>query len=429
MELAVAGLTLQPFRTHSKPIVVVSYHAQLAALEFLRTTFESPQGVAVFQGPPLSGKTSIIHEFVTSLNGNRGHAVVDGRCLGAQQLIERVLSDFGFDVELSSINEALGMLRVYAMQQAGVQRPPLIIVENAHALPVDALQVLCEISSLKVRHERAVQLILTSDQNLVPMLKTPAMECFSSRLVGIFNLAAMDDHETEIYVYTKLRAGGCDEPEAVVPEAVCEELHEASGGWPGVVDRIMLLALARARQCPLTSEHIERPVIPAMTGVAGVQSLASEGKETDAGARLYLTYQGRTIREIPLNSERIMLGRSEHNDIAIASRFISRHHALFIHYNGTTLLMDLNSTNGTFVNSQRISNYIMVHDDVVTIGHHGLKFVDPAARNQQPLEGVGFSDTVIMKSIDDMRRMLAQETTRSLDFAEPDGLMRPRKDP
>ncbi|MEQ8207458.1 MAG: FHA domain-containing protein, partial [Woeseia sp.] len=394
------------------------YHAQLAALEFLRTTHHHPQGLGVLQGPPLSGKSTIIHEFVSSLNADRSHAVVDGSKLSGQQLVAEVLNGFGFDVELGSMNEAIGMLRVYAMQQAAVNRAPLIVIENVHALQADALQVLCEIAALKVRQDSAVRLILVNDRPTRPQLQAPSLEALNSRLTGVFNLAGMDDQETEIYLYSKLAAGGCETPEAVVPESVCVELHKASGGWPGIVDRIMLFALARATSCPLSAEHIERPVVPAMTGDAGV--VAKQSTVNAAAAKLFLTYQGRTVREISLDSERVMIGRSEHNEIAIASRFISRHHALFIRDNGTTLLMDLNSTNGTFVNSQRISNYIMVHDDIVTIGHHGLKFVDPAARNHQPLEGASFSDTIIMKSIDDMRRMLARETTRSLDLPEND---------
>ncbi|ANO51324.1 FHA domain-containing protein [Woeseia oceani] len=418
MELAAAGLSLQPFATHTRPLVVVSYHAQQAALEFLRTTYQHPQGLGVFQGPPLSGKSTIIHEFVSSLNADRSHAVVDGSKLGAQQLLAKVLNGFGFDVELGSMNEALGMLRVFAMQQTAVNRAPLIVVENVHALQADAWQVLCEIAALRVRQDSAVRLILVNDRPTHSQLQSPSLEALNSRVTGVFNLAGMDDQETELYLYSKLRASGCDKPQTVVPESVCVELHQASGGWPGIIDRIMLLALAHAKDCPLSAEHIERPVVPAMTGDAGLVAKDTLVKSTEA--KLFLTYQGRTVREISLNTERVMIGRSEHNEIAIASRFISRHHALFIRDNGTTLLMDLNSTNGTFVNSQRVSNHIMVHDDIVTIGHHGLKFVDPAARNRQPLEGASFSDTIIMKSIDDMRRMLARETTRSLDAPASD---------
>ena len=115
-----------------------------------------------------------------------------------------------------------------------------------------------------------------------------------------------------------------------------------------------------------------------------------------------------------MEKPRLLIGRSDHNDIAIGSRFVSRHHALLVRHGGSTFLMDLNSTNGTFVNSRRVSNYVLVHDDVITIGHHKIKFRDTDARTRGNLEGVEFADTAIMKTLQDMRNLLAQENTETL---------------
>jgi len=76
--------------------------------------------------------------------------------------------------------------------------------------------------------------------------------------------------------------------------------------------------------------------------------------------------------------------------------------------------MDLNSTNGTYVNSRRVSNHVLVHDDVITIGHHRIKFNDPHAKTSGALEGMEFADTAIMKTLVDMRKLLAEENTELL---------------
>lgn len=413
MELAAAGIPEQPFRTHGRPLVFVSYQAEQRASDFLRATYDAPRGLGLFQGPSLSGKSSIIHHFIRSLEGDPAVAVVNGHSLGAKALLERILREFGFDVQLDSLNELLSMLRVYVMQQAAVHHAPLIVIEKTHHLNPEALKILCELAALKSRSQAAIRLILSSDRALDDIMRAPAMVGIAKRVSGSFHLAPMDEEETCIYLHNKLRAGGCAEPESIVPEAVARRLHSCSGGWPGIVDRLVLLAIARSSSCPLSPDQIERPALPSITGDSSV--MIEPDLCADDDAQLFLTHNGRTLRKIPLGCERIMIGRSEHNDIAINSRFISRHHALFIRNGNTTLLMDLNSTNGTFVNSQRISNHIMVHDDVVTIGHHGLKFIDPAAVDSMPLEGSSYNDTVIMKSIDDMRRLLAQDNTLSLD--------------
>lgn len=415
MELSTAGIAEQPFRTHGQPLTFVSYQGQVAAMEFLQSTYRAPHGTGIFQGPSLSGKTTIIHQFLSTLHEDAACALVNGKRLGATTLLQRTLRGFGFDLDLESQNELMNLVRVYAMQQAAAHEAPLLVIENTHALHPDALQVLCDLAALRVSGRSALRIVLSSDRPLSQMMDAPAMECIAKRITATFNLVPMDEEETARYVVEKLRAGGAVDPDGVVPPSVSAELYDASGGWPGIVDRLMLLALARAERCPLTPADIERPVVPAMTGEAGLQkvSLVSGGLP-----KLFLTYHGKTLREIPLDRSRIMIGRSEHNDIAISSRFISRHHALFIRDGDTTLLMDLNSTNGTFVNSQRVSNHIMVHDDVVNLGHHGLKFSYPGAHRARPLQGSGFNDTVIMKSLEDMRALLARENTQLLDFTD-----------
>jgi pSer/pThr/pTyr-binding forkhead associated (FHA) protein len=87
--------------------------------------------------------------------------------------------------------------------------------------------------------------------------------------------------------------------------------------------------------------------------------------------------------------------------------------------------MDLNSANGTFVNSRRISNHVLSNADVIRIGQHGLKYIDPRPRRKIALDSAGFNDTVVMKTIEDMRRILARENTEILpaqqDAAESGG--------
>jgi pSer/pThr/pTyr-binding forkhead associated (FHA) protein len=106
-----------------------------------------------------------------------------------------------------------------------------------------------------------------------------------------------------------------------------------------------------------------------------------------------------------------MIGRTEHNDLAIDSKFVSRHHALLVRHGSSTLLMDLNSANGTFVNSRRISNQVLANDDVITLGDYGIKFVDPGAKRHEAVEGISLDETVVMMTMDDMRKVLARENT------------------
>jgi len=144
-----------------------------------------------------------------------------------------------------------------------------------------------------------------------------------------------------------------------------------------------------------------------------------------AGPLLFLTHNGRTLRKIRFEGNRLLIGRAEHNDLSIDSKFVSRHHALLVRHGSSTLLMDLNSANGTFVNSRRISNQVLANDDVITLGDYGLKFVDHGAKRRQSVEGISLDETVVMMTMDDMRKVLARENTAIMpagnDPAEPSG--------
>ena len=201
---------------------------------------------------------------------------------------------------------------------------------------------------------------------------------------------------------------------------VCDELWRASGGWPGIVDRIALLAIARAESLPISSENVERPTVSAGTWTEVADPVEPAEGEPAPPAQLVVSTNGKIVKQAVLDSSRLLVGRSEHNDIAINSPFISRHHALLVRHGSSTFLMDLNSTNGTFVNSRRASNHVLRNDDVISVGHHTIKFIDPYATTRTQLEGDEFADTTIMKTLEDVRSLLARENTALLPEASED---------
>ncbi|NIA27126.1 MAG: FHA domain-containing protein, partial [Desulfobulbaceae bacterium] len=406
MDLGAAGLSEQPFPTHGRPLSTLSYASYQQALKILEETCATPSGLSLLQGPTLSGKSTIIRQFVKSLSEDSSYAVVDGNGLNTTGLLEAILRQFGYVFDHNSPNELLAMLRVFAMQQAASHEPPLLVIENVHALNPSALRTLCELATLNVRNTSALKIVLVSDRPLRSIIDVPAMDCISKRLLHDFHLRPMTSEEATHYLYEKLRAAGSLVPEFVFPLSVCTELWRCSAGWPGITDRIALLALAKSNTLPVPMEAIEHPALPngtwddAELSGADQQSTATPGPPT-----LYVTHDGETMRELTFDKPRLLIGRSEHNDIAINSKFISRHHALLVRHGASTFLMDLNSSNGTFVNSRRVSNHILIHEDVITMGHHRIKFDDPHATTRGSLDGSEFADTAIMKTLQDMRNL------------------------
>jgi pSer/pThr/pTyr-binding forkhead associated (FHA) protein len=93
-------------------------------------------------------------------------------------------------------------------------------------------------------------------------------------------------------------------------------------------------------------------------------------------ARLILSLDGQTLAEYNMNKERYTIGRLADNDIRIDNPAVSGHHSLIINILNDSFLEDLNSTNGTYVNGKLIKKHAMQHGDIVTVGHHQLRFVE-----------------------------------------------------
>ena len=114
-------------------------------------------------------------------------------------------------------------------------------------------------------------------------------------------------------------------------------------------------------------------------------------------ARLILSLQGQSLAEYNMGKERFTIGRLPDNDVRIDNPAVSGHHALIINILNDSFLEDLNSTNGTYVNGKLIKKHALQHGDVVTVGHHQLRFIDSQVEESG---GNDFARTLVIQSTD-----------------------------
>jgi pSer/pThr/pTyr-binding forkhead associated (FHA) protein len=103
-------------------------------------------------------------------------------------------------------------------------------------------------------------------------------------------------------------------------------------------------------------------------------------------ARLILSLDTTVLAEYNMNKERYTIGRLPDNDIRIDNPAVSGHHSLIINILNDSFLEDLNSTNGTYVNGKLIKKHALQHGDVITAGHHQLRFVEDDEAQQDEFE-------------------------------------------
>ncbi|MEI9961133.1 MAG: FHA domain-containing protein [Limisphaerales bacterium] len=90
-------------------------------------------------------------------------------------------------------------------------------------------------------------------------------------------------------------------------------------------------------------------------------------------ARLVIQNQGMTGRACELLTDRTTIGRVEDNTFQIADASVSSHHCE-IHLRGNEIIIrDLNSTNGTFINNEKIAEKSLVPGQTLRLGQVELK--------------------------------------------------------
>lgn len=403
MDLAQTGLRKQPFRTHGKPLEMVQYASQRNAIRFLDETRNNNRGLGLFHGPPLSGKTTIVQHFRSTLPRDHAVAIVDGARTDPGQLLKDILDQYGYDHGLKTAGERFNMIRVLALQQVAVGQAPVLVIENVHKMTPRVLEVLCELAEMSVDGSSAIRIILVSDQPMLPIVAVPAMQSIESRLTGKFLLKPMTRTETATYTHAKLKSGGCNKPKAVMPPAVCARLHSESGGWPGVVDQLAMSALAEAERIPLLAEHVP----------AGRQKKRKPPNVVDPLPQLILTCKRNTLKKYSLDKPHYLIGRSAMCDIDISHEGVSRQHAVLIRNDTSTVIVDLKSRNGIYVNGERVERQVLINKDIIMLGDHRLKFVDPSVTSRPSLRDAGWDTTTLAESIRDFRKGLLRQIGRT----------------
>ncbi len=77
----------------------------------------------------------------------------------------------------------------------------------------------------------------------------------------------------------------------------------------------------------------------------------------------------------PLAEEDVTLGREAGNTVVVGSEQASRRHARIFVSGGAHVLVDLDSTNGTFLNSKLVKEQTLRHGDVIRIASTVLKYL------------------------------------------------------
>jgi len=116
-------------------------------------------------------------------------------------------------------------------------------------------------------------------------------------------------------------------------------------------------------------------------------------------------YQG---GEFPLKQDKqIVIGRSSELDMVLVEDMVSRKHAKILIAGGAITIEDLGSTNGTFVNGEKVKQARLKEGDRILIGTSILKLI------QQGADSVNVDDRVVKQKLEEAAAAQAARSTKT----------------
>lgn len=371
-------------------------------------------------GPEAAGKSELIDQIAAKVSERAAVAVIDGSRLKPTEFLTRLLTEFGYELELNSVDELLNMLNVFAVQQARSREAPVLIVEHFNHMYPSTLNVLCQLAMLTVTKRFALRIILVGDRYFRRVIDSPRMLPIAIRLTGNFEMRPLTAKESVVYLYARLKDQGIRNPDSVFPTDICDHLYTTSGGWPGNLDSIADSTLEKLGEPSAGFKGLDQSETGELFDSSEMVPELDEAEELPVlmesePPQLIVSHNGQLVQELHLSGPRTLLGRSDLSDVVIENQYVSKHHALLVWAENAVLLIDLKSRNGTYVNSKRVKSQILDDNDIVSLGDYRIKMVMPANTNEDSSAGLGIADTSKMKNLSDARHEKAREMLESVN--------------
>jgi type II secretory pathway predicted ATPase ExeA len=396
------------FGEDTDSLTIIKYRSHHDALSFLQSALRSPNGIGLLHGPEGAGKTIISRELAMQLSAESDVAFVDGKQLKPNGLLSRMLTQLGFQVSDESDEVMLKEVTDFCIQQTRSWQAPILIIDNVDRMYPSTLRVLNNVAAIAVQGRFALRLVLTGDKGMQTLVESDGMTSFIQRDPVMHSLLPLSAKETMIYLHARMQAAGSERADTIFPFDVCDRLREQSGGWPGRLNEYALEAIKRSAGFPVSVVDTYAPGEAKQDASVEIPVLGQSEAVSRMPPKLIITRDGEMLGEHPFKEKKLLIGRSDFADIIVDDDYVSKIHAVLLLYTDALVLLDLNSANGTTVNSVKVRKTILKSDDVISLGHHRLKVENAPPISSEMEELLKSPDTIKMKNLVDLRRQRAQ---------------------
>jgi general secretion pathway protein A len=378
-----------PFRLSPDPQFVYLSKAHARAKAYMESTVWFTDGFVIITGEIGAGKTTLIETFLRNIDPNVVVAQVNQTQVSAVEFLQSILAQFGFTPFKMKKAELISTINNFLIEQYAAGRKVLLVVDEAQNLSMKVLEEIRLLSGIESTKEKVLRIILAGQPELNEKLDSGELIQLAQRVRLRFHLGTLSLEDMKGYIKHRLDVAGAAGREIFLEEAL-PEIFRYTGGVPRLVNTLCDTAMMAAYSADKHTVGIDE-LNAAVSELQWVEFSARTHTLSQHAAplvdeapsahspvlgRLVLRSGGHIVSELPLRVGRRVLGRTGDNDMQIDSRFVSRHHCQVLTTERSSVIEDLNSTNGIYMRGRRVRRQTLRNGDIITIGQHEIFYAD-----------------------------------------------------
>src|SRR5258706_4057475 len=295
------GFVEKPFSLTPDPKFLYRGQSHGNAFDLLQYAIRRREGFIVVTGDIGTGKTTVCRALLEQIDRNTFTALVLNPFLTEEDLLKRILQDFGVisreEIKAGRLagvgkQELVDTLYDFLLGLIPLNASAVLIIDEAQNLPLPVLEQIRILSNLETDKEKLLQIILVGQLNLQAQLRSPDMRQLDQRVSIRYELKPLDGEAVSAYVAHRLTIAGGNASVMFTPKAL-RQVHRWSAGIPRLINLICDRALVAA-----FSVRADRITPEMITQAAG--SLDVQTPRTPRGRPAAFTAMANATRRAPL---------------------------------------------------------------------------------------------------------------------------------
>ena len=219
--------------------------AERAAAADLTVALTLRDSIAVITGPAGIGKTTIAAHALRAMTTRLALGLIGDAPLTPHELLEMLLTEFGFSPYRNSRVERLQMWRQFLNEMRVTETRVCVLVENADEIPTEVLAALGSLTAADANGCSGANVVLTARAPVAELLASPVLAGLRQRTRLKCRMAPLESAALKEYLAHRATAAGGELTRLFSDEAI-EALERYSGGIIRVLDNLCETALAVA---------------------------------------------------------------------------------------------------------------------------------------------------------------------------------------